>query len=75
MQELPFMKLTLLLSLISGTSLAAAPQAEPTATAYPSIQEAIDANPSRVIHVPAGDYEISEVLRLRGDNSGFAWSR
>ena len=39
MQELPFMKLTLLFSLISATALAAAPQAELTATAYPSIQK------------------------------------
>ena len=49
---------------------AAAPPAELSATAYPSIQKAIDANPGGPIYVPAGDYEISKALLLRSDNSG-----
>ena len=38
--------------------------------AYPSIQRAIDAHPGRMIYVPAGDYEISEAIRLHTDNAG-----
>lgn len=64
------MKLLSLLCLLVATNLAAAQQAEPKVTSYRSIQEAIDANPGRMIHVPAGDYEITEKLRLRTDNSG-----
>ncbi len=37
---------------------------------YDSIQAAIDANPGRMIEVPAGDYEISEKLRLSGEGGG-----
>lgn len=37
---------------------------------YPSIQEAIDANPGRMLHVPAGDYPITKKLILRTDRSG-----
>ncbi|MFN6050563.1 MAG: hypothetical protein ACK47R_07015 [Planctomycetia bacterium] len=39
-------------------------------TAYPGIQAALDANPNRVIHVPAGDHVISAKIRIRGENSG-----
>lgn len=47
-------------------------QAAPAASAagYNSIQEAIDANPGRIVYVPPGDYEITEKIRLRTDNSG-----
>ena len=41
-----------------------------TSAAYPSIQAALDANPNRVIHVPAGDHRISAKIRVRGENSG-----
>ncbi|MES2570620.1 MAG: right-handed parallel beta-helix repeat-containing protein [Verrucomicrobiota bacterium] len=64
------MKLPFFLSLLLTTALAVAQQPELKVTAYPSIQKAIDANPGRMIHVPAGDYEITEKLRLRTDNSG-----
>ncbi|MBI5397442.1 MAG: right-handed parallel beta-helix repeat-containing protein [Verrucomicrobia bacterium] len=37
---------------------------------HASIQEALNANPGRMIYVPAGDYTISEKIRVRGDNSG-----
>ena len=37
---------------------------------YGSIQEALNANPGRMIHVPAGDYVVSEKIRIRGDHSG-----
>ncbi|QEG42120.1 right-handed parallel beta-helix repeat-containing protein [Roseimaritima ulvae] len=37
---------------------------------YDSIQAALDAHRGRLVYVPAGDYEISEKLRIRGDGSG-----
>ncbi|MBM3472934.1 MAG: hypothetical protein FJX75_06695 [Armatimonadetes bacterium] len=37
---------------------------------YPSIQAAIDANPGRMILVPAGEHRISEPLLIRADGSG-----
>ena len=38
--------------------------------AYPSIQEALNANPNRMLFVPAGDYTLSEKLRIRGERAG-----
>jgi hypothetical protein len=35
-----------------------------------SIQEAINANPGKVIYLPAGDYEIAEKIQIRTDNTG-----
>ena len=37
---------------------------------YNSIQEAIDANPGRMVNVPAGDYEISKSIVINKDGSG-----
>ncbi|MFM7605219.1 MAG: hypothetical protein ACKO8Z_08460 [Prosthecobacter sp.] len=39
-------------------------------TSYPSIQAALDANPNRMLFVPAGDYLITEKIRIRGERSG-----
>jgi hypothetical protein len=50
--------------------LAHASAAELSVTAYPSIQAALDANPNRMIFVPAGDYPITEKIRVRGERSG-----
>lgn len=47
-----------------------APAAELSAAAYPSIQAALDANPGRMIFVPAGDYTISQKIALRRDRAG-----
>jgi nitrous oxidase accessory protein NosD len=44
--------------------------AEASVGRHGSIQEALDANPGRMVFVPAGDYTISEKIRIRGDNSG-----
>ncbi len=44
--------------------------AEPSVTDYPSIQAALDANPNRMLFVPAGDYLITEKIRVRGERSG-----
>ncbi|MFO1483752.1 MAG: right-handed parallel beta-helix repeat-containing protein [Verrucomicrobiaceae bacterium] len=37
---------------------------------YPSIQAALDANPNRMVFVPAGDHAIAEKIRIRGNSSG-----
>ncbi len=44
--------------------------AELSVAAYPSIQAALDANPNRMVFVPAGDYPITEKIRIRGQRSG-----
>ncbi len=44
--------------------------AELSVAAYPSIQEALHANPGRILFLPAGDYSINEKLRIRGERSG-----
>ena len=41
-----------------------------SATDYPTIQEAINANPGRNIHVPDGDYQIDRTLMITADHSG-----
>jgi hypothetical protein len=38
--------------------------------AYPSIQEAIDKNPGRWIYLPAGEYQLTQAIRISTDNSG-----
>ncbi len=50
--------------------LASASAAELSVTAYPTIQAALDANPNRMIFVPAGDYPITAKIRIRGERSG-----
>ena len=57
----------LLLAFLLAATAAAA---ELSVTAYPSIQEALNANPGRLIFVPAGDYPITEKIRIRGERSG-----
>lgn len=42
----------------------------PNSTEYDSIQAALDANPSRMVFVPSGDYLISTKIRIRGERSG-----
>ncbi len=44
--------------------------ADLSVAAYPSIQEALNANPNRMLFVPAGDYMITEKIRIRGERSG-----
>ncbi len=44
--------------------------ADLSVTAYASIQAALDANPGRMLFVPAGDYPITEKIRLRGERAG-----
>lgn len=42
----------------------------PTVADYDSVQAALNANPGRQVFVAAGDYPITEKLRIRGDRSG-----
>ena len=37
---------------------------------YPTIQEAIDKNPGKSIYVPAGEYHLTEALRILTDDAG-----
>ena len=39
-------------------------------TDYPSLQEALDANPGKVLHVPAGTYELKNALQIRHEGGG-----
>ena len=69
--RITLLQLTLAQLVFSGlccvNSLAAG---EVSVSDYVSIQTAIDANPGRVLYVPAGDYEIHEKIRIRGDRTG-----
>ncbi len=55
---------------LDGESAWRTPPATPSVGDYPSIHAAIDANPGRMLYVPAGDHEVSAKIRLRGDRSG-----
>lgn len=59
------MRFLLTLLLLANVSAA-----ELSVTAYPSIQAALEANPNRMLFVPAGDYPITEKIRIRGERSG-----
>ncbi len=50
--------------------LSHASAADLSVAAYASIQVALDANANRMIFVPAGDYSITEKIRIRGERSG-----
>ncbi|MBI5799425.1 MAG: hypothetical protein HZA92_01685 [Verrucomicrobia bacterium] len=54
---------------MSATIHAALPT-EISVASYPTLQEAIKANPRRMLHLPAGDYTISAPLILNTDHSG-----
>ncbi len=59
--------LTLLISLFGSAARA---DHQYSVASYESIQAALDANRGRLVFVPAGDYEISEKLRVHGAGSG-----
>jgi hypothetical protein len=63
-------RLLLLLLPLALTLASTADAAELSIAAYPSIQAALDANPNRVLFVPAGDYPITDAIRIRGDRGG-----
>lgn len=45
-------------------------QASNSVMDYPSVQEAIDCNPGRMIYMPAGDYLVSKAIEIKTANSG-----
>lgn len=47
-----------------------APSGTISAADYPSIQAALDANPDRMVFVPAGDHLLREKIRVRGHGAG-----
>jgi hypothetical protein len=59
----PFLLLASLLAISASA-------AELSVSAYPSIQAALDANPNRMLFIPAGDYPITAKIRIRGERSG-----
>lgn len=62
------MKFRLFLPLLFCCALADA--AEPSAGGFGSIQEALEANPNRMVFVPAGDHVIQQKIRIRGEGAG-----
>ncbi len=50
--------------------LSTASAADLSVSAYPSIQAALEANPNRMLFVPAGDHRITEKIHIRGERSG-----
>lgn len=59
-----------LLALLALADLLHAAAADLSVSAYPSIQAALDANPDRMLFVPAGDYPITQAIRIQGDRAG-----
>lgn len=64
------MKPTVLAVLLLAVHAFAGPSGEISAAAYPTIQEALAANPGRMVFVPPGDHVITEKIRVRGERSG-----
>jgi hypothetical protein len=56
--------------LLSVTLALAQPPTPPDASAYPSIQAALDANLGRMVFVPPGDYRLTNALIIRANHSG-----
>lgn len=67
---LSLMKLPAVVALAFASSALAGLPSELSVSAYPSIQAALDANPGRMIFVPAGDYPTEAKIRIHGDNAG-----
>ncbi|HOX37180.1 MAG TPA: hypothetical protein PL033_04255 [Candidatus Brocadiia bacterium] len=55
---------------IYGADSVGAPAGGVSAASYGSIQQAIDANPGRMILIPDGDHVITKKLRIAGDSGG-----
>jgi len=62
--------LTVLCFLIVSPLIMAADPAVSIITDGASIQKALDAQPGRVVYVPAGDYEITEAIKITQNNAG-----
>src|SRR5262249_6944920 len=59
-----------LVLLVLATGAAAAFAQSPSAAEYDSIQAAVDANPGKMVFVPAGDYPISRRITITSNDSG-----
>ncbi len=57
---------TLLLLFVIPAAMAQSP----SVTEYDSIQAALDANPGKVVHLPAGDYTITERITIKHPGGG-----
>jgi polygalacturonase len=66
---LPRSFLLLLAFLVTFTSGWAQKITAVDVASYPSLQAAIDANPGKIIRIPAGEYEISAALVIKADNT------
>ncbi len=62
MKHILFIAMSLSVGVVSGVDLSVAD--------YSSIQDALNANPDRMVFLPAGDYVIREKIRIRGERSG-----
>jgi len=51
-------------------TIAVGSSAQVSVADYDSVQAAINANPGRMIHVPAGDHVVDRALRITEDNTG-----
>ena len=63
-------RLNLVIAILCLFGLRLLNAADLSVTSRVSIQEALDANPGRKIFVPAGDYTITEKIRIRGERAG-----
>ncbi|MEQ1841937.1 MAG: hypothetical protein ABL994_16155, partial [Verrucomicrobiales bacterium] len=62
MTQILFIAMSLIVGVVAGSDLSVAD--------YSSIQDALNANPDRMVFLPAGDYVIREKIRIRGERSG-----
>lgn len=56
--------------LLTGTIIPSAKGQSPSVAEYESIQAAIDANPGKMVFLPAGDYPITERILIRTGGGG-----
>ena len=63
-------RLNLVIAILCLFGLRLLNAADLSVTSRVSIQEALDANPGRKFFVPAGDYTITEKIRIRGERAG-----
>ena len=56
-------------SKLNAVACASSPPA-PSVADYDSIQAAVDAHPGKIVYLPAGEYLISDKIRIRGDGAG-----
>jgi Right handed beta helix region len=60
----------ILSSVEASSTEAKAKPGGPSVADYASIQEAVKANPGRLVYVPPGDYEVAETIVIQNDRSG-----